>query len=527
MISQKLSRRHFLTMAAGLSTTVLVAACQPKVVEVTKEVEKVVKETVVVKEEVQKEITKVVEKEKVVTATPAPAGAYEMLKGKLSIAVNEPKPNEDGTPTVWEKISAAYAQAQPGVEFDYTYLPEGASADDTAQWIRTRQAAGQMPTLVYTSADNVTPAQENTGTAPWLAVDPYIQEVNPYTGNIWREDQDYDLNRWRSAFQGRRYIYGVATQKYKAAWMYNKTMFDKYGLAEPKSWTEWFTLMDTLKANGIVPLSEFGGAFRWSHFTWILFGSLGATDWKELAGEGNDFPSYERKLEWAYCGKWTQDKQWVREGYNALKKFSTYCLDGFLGMDIGTLLGQFTRGEAAMLYVDQGYLNVIDAARKDGLLDFEVSAFPTPQPDAGTFSQAVVDEAGPIADDGENYGAWAIATASVRQHKEENQAKMAIDFVRFLTTPDIQRIYVDDALNLPVNPRVEFTDPRIAAWLKNPKQIEYKFFFYGDRPTWYANMEGFLLDQITVDELITASNQEIKDWAGTEAKEGNITLTCD
>jgi ABC-type glycerol-3-phosphate transport system substrate-binding protein len=201
-------------------------------------------------------------------------------------------------------------------------------------------------------------------------------------------------------------------------------------------------------------------------------------------------------------------------------------VDGFLGMDIGTLLGQFTRGEAAMLYVDQGYLTTIDAAREEGLLDFEVSAFPTPQPDAGTFSQEVVDAAGPIADDGENYGAWATAAASVRQNKDENQVKMAVDFLRYLTTPAAQEIYVNEALNLPVNPSVEPKDPRIKDWLKNPKQIEYKFHFFGDRPTWYSYMEGFLLDQITVDELIAASNDEMKQWAETEAREADIELEC-
>jgi ABC-type glycerol-3-phosphate transport system substrate-binding protein len=197
-----------------------------------------------------------------------------------------------------------------------------------------------------------------------------------------------------------------------------------------------------------------------------------------------------------------------------------------LAGDIGQLIGQFTRGEAAMLYVDQGYLKTIDAARKDGLLDFEVSAFPTPPADPGTFSQPVVDAAGPMADDGENYGAWALAAAGVRQYKEESQVAMAIDFVRFLTTPEIQSIYVDDALNLPVNPRVEFKDPRVADWLKNPNQIQYKFHFFGDRPTWYSYMEGFLLDQLTVDELIAKSNEELKSWAETQAKDGGIELKC-
>ena len=67
MSTKNISRRGLLkAMGLGMAGVVL-AACQPKVVEkvVTKEVEKVVKETVMVKEEVEveKEVTRVVEKE--------------------------------------------------------------------------------------------------------------------------------------------------------------------------------------------------------------------------------------------------------------------------------------------------------------------------------------------------------------------------------------------------------------------------------------------------------------------------------
>ena len=64
-MSKSLTRRDFFRMGGLGAATILVAACQAKVVE------KIVKETVEVEKE--KIVTKVVEKEKVVTATPAPA----------------------------------------------------------------------------------------------------------------------------------------------------------------------------------------------------------------------------------------------------------------------------------------------------------------------------------------------------------------------------------------------------------------------------------------------------------------------
>jgi anaerobic selenocysteine-containing dehydrogenase len=70
MEKKRIARRQFLVYSGLATAGTVLAACQPQVVEkivketvvVKEEVEKVVKETVVVKEEVQKEVTKVVEK---------------------------------------------------------------------------------------------------------------------------------------------------------------------------------------------------------------------------------------------------------------------------------------------------------------------------------------------------------------------------------------------------------------------------------------------------------------------------------
>jgi len=83
-MEKKLSRRTFLCTFSIGTTAVLLAACQPKIVEVTKivEREKIVKETVevekIVKEavEVEKEVTRVVEKEVV---KPAPKLQGELI----------------------------------------------------------------------------------------------------------------------------------------------------------------------------------------------------------------------------------------------------------------------------------------------------------------------------------------------------------------------------------------------------------------------------------------------------------------
>jgi ABC-type glycerol-3-phosphate transport system substrate-binding protein len=539
-LKRRVTRRQFLTTAASAMGVSLLAACgaTPTPTPAPTQTPVIVKQTVTVIQtqvvEKQVPVTQVVPVtqivEKVITATPAPKGAIEQLSGTLSIAKYADAPNKDGSKSpgqiVWDSIFNAYKQVQPNVKVDVVTFPEGASPDDVYQWVKTRQSAKNTPTLVNSTVDQVTPVQEAQGTSPWVAIDSYLAEVNPYTGNIWKDDQDYNLLRWRSSLQGRKYIYGMTPTRYKAAWMYNKTMFAKLGLKEPTTWSEWFAVNDKLKAAGIAPIARPGGAFYWGHTAWILFGALGRTAWNDLAGPGNDYPPLQRQLEYVMCGKYTVDKPWVREGYQAIKKLTSYCPDGFMGMTADQTNQMFMQGKAAMMYVDQGYLSTIDAAKAAKTIDFDIECFPTPKLDEGVFSKPVLAEAGPIADDGENYGIWLISAANVRADKSESQVKLGVDFLRFLTKPDVQSIFVDNLLNLPTNPSVKFKDPRVASWMKNPEQISYKWLFYGDRPTWYQYFQAYIGGQMTLDQFVATAGDELKKFETTVAKESNITIKC-
>ncbi len=62
------------------------------------------------------------------------------------------------------------------------------------------------------------------------------------------------------------HIYGVpfAYQAFTA--FYNKGIFDKLGLSEPTTWDEWISTLDTLKANGYIPISTPAAADS----TWMI-----------------------------------------------------------------------------------------------------------------------------------------------------------------------------------------------------------------------------------------------------------------
>ncbi|MBV7504376.1 extracellular solute-binding protein [Bacillus sp. sid0103] len=49
---------------------------------------------------------------------------------------------------------------------------------------------------------------------------------------------------------------------------YNKKVFDKYGLKEPKTWDEFMNVLDTLKKNGVTPFAQ-PFKSRWQTFIWF------------------------------------------------------------------------------------------------------------------------------------------------------------------------------------------------------------------------------------------------------------------
>jgi len=121
-MSDRVSRRNFLRKASVAASASLLAACQPKVVEVTKVVEKevvvagtpqIVKETVVV--EVEKEVTKVVEKPEVrfqytyptglIGGTNAALAMYQKFEDETGIHIR----HEEAPADAINKIIAGFA----------------------------------------------------------------------------------------------------------------------------------------------------------------------------------------------------------------------------------------------------------------------------------------------------------------------------------------------------------------------------------------------------------------------------------
>lgn len=121
-MSEKLSHRRLLRVAGLTAAATLVAACQPRVVEV----EKVVKETVIVEKEV------VVEK-------PAKPAEVTTVKFQTSWFTG----SQPGQPAVWPAIIEAFEEKNPDIKIDWV---EVAPAPED---VMTAVAAGTAPDVYH------------------------------------------------------------------------------------------------------------------------------------------------------------------------------------------------------------------------------------------------------------------------------------------------------------------------------------------------------------------------------------------
>ena len=222
---RELSRRQFLRTAALGTGVALLAACQPKVVEVERVVTQVVKETVeterIVKEavEVEKEVTRVVEK-----AVQAPSSLIILRSmGRIDRAGDSGR-----------QFNQKFMQIHPEVvvqpvDVPYAELPTKGEA---------MYAAGNLPDVMY-------------GAVKWyfqLASKGVYLAIGDYAEANWEEDDLADIFPLcikHLTFEGELYGLPESTMPGPRPLIkYNKDMMGELGIAEPPLYWDLFDWSD-------------------------------------------------------------------------------------------------------------------------------------------------------------------------------------------------------------------------------------------------------------------------------------------
>lgn len=274
-MSRKLSRRRFLSGLGVTAAGAALAACQPK--------------TVVVEKEVEKEVTKVVEVEKVVKETVIVEGTPKVVEKTVKetvevlVEVTEPPvspetvtiimwdewyaPENAGTPSAQlaEIMYENFRSQYPNIEIDHRALPPGT---DVRQAFIEANAGGTPPDVFSTYPPSMNPYWDQD----------FLLNMDEYV-NIWSLKDDVIDALWYDALIENHY-YGVPNYFYGMTLVWRKDLFAEEGLTQaPANWNEMVEFGQMLtkpekKQYGYGLLGMAWASWYWENFVWQAGGEV-------------------------------------------------------------------------------------------------------------------------------------------------------------------------------------------------------------------------------------------------------------
>jgi raffinose/stachyose/melibiose transport system substrate-binding protein len=179
-------------------------------------------------------------------------------------------------------------------------------------------------------------------------------------------------------YQGK--TYGVVSGTYQEGVFYNKATFAKYGLSVPTTYSQFLTVLQTLKSKGVTPMFVGLGNVGPVYLQFIYY-ELMIDLWYPNAPGGNLATALETG-----AAKWT-DPEFIT-AMNEEKTISQYLEPNYTGVPWENMPGDFANGKAAMLVDGSWDLPLIQQANPKTQVGF----FPLPGSNVAADNQPYVGD---------------------------------------------------------------------------------------------------------------------------------------
>ena len=159
-------------------------------------------------------------------------------------------------------LATAFHKANPDITVKVETRPAGTDGDNL---IKTRLSTGEMNDVFLYNSGSL-----------FQALHPDTQ-LAPLTDESWTKDLTDDFKKTVSTDKG---LYGAPTgTTFDGGIMYNKKVYEKLGLTVPKTWDEFISNSEKIKAAGIVPVIQSYGD-TWTSQLFVLgdFANVSAQD---------------------------------------------------------------------------------------------------------------------------------------------------------------------------------------------------------------------------------------------------------
>jgi raffinose/stachyose/melibiose transport system substrate-binding protein len=179
-------------------------------------------------------------------------------------------------------------------------------------------------------------------------------------------------------YQGK--TYGVVSGTYQEGVFYNKATFAKYGLSVPTTYSQFLTVLQTLKSKGVTPMFVGLGNVGPVYLQFIYY-ELMIDLWCPDAPGGNLASALETG-----AAKWTNPE--FATVMNEEKTLAQYLEPNYTGVPWESMPGDFAKGDAAMLLDGSWDLPLVQQANPS----LQVGFFPLPGSNVAADNQPYVGD---------------------------------------------------------------------------------------------------------------------------------------
>ncbi|PUA36169.1 sugar ABC transporter substrate-binding protein [Paenibacillus elgii] len=286
-------------------------------------------------------------------------------------------------------------------------------------------------------------------------------------------------------------VYGVPTVYSSTQIFYNKKLFKKFNLSEPKTWDELMKAADTLKQNKIAPFA-FG-----SKEGWILSLTHGAL--------GPQFYGGTEFVNNLLAGKTNLKSKEFTDSITMLQDLTKYFPENYTGLGMDDMRNLFVTEQAGMIVMGDWEIAVMKKMNPD--LDLDL--FPVP----------------PVKADGKaSVTNWVDGSFAVNAASKNKEA--AMKFIEFMTTKEFGKMVADDLKKPSTIPGVESSDPLVAKMIQlaaaNSTPYAMVVHFSAGNPTTKATLEtalqGMFLGKEKPDTVTDIVQKSADSWFKPAAK---------
>ncbi|MFE5320946.1 ABC transporter substrate-binding protein [Paenibacillus sp. NPDC056579] len=279
-------------------------------------------------------------------------------------------------------------------------------------------------------------------------------------------------------------VYGVPTVFSSTQIFYNKKLFKKFNIEEPKTWDDLIKAAETLKQNKVAPFA-FGSKEGW--ILSLTHGALGPVFYG-----GTDFVNKVTSGQTNF-----KDKAFL-DSIQTMQGLTKYFPDNYVGLSMDDMRNMFVTEQAGMMVMGDWEFAVMKKMNPA----LEMDVFPVPAPAGGKASVTT----------------WVDGSFSVNK-ASKNKAE-ALKFIEFMTTKEFGALVANELMKPSTIPGVEATDPTVTKISKFANSISTPYLFVvhfnSGNPTSKSAFEGLLqgmyLNKQTPQQVTEELQKSVDSW---------------